>query len=112
MKKIILIAVALLAVGCQVKSEDPVVTTTGRVPLPVTSKTVTVQWGQASGVVQGYKIEISLDGTNFMELGTADGTSGGAAIGGIPIGHTYWFRVRAFNQGGNSGYGPVSSISI
>lgn len=108
MKKLIVLAAALLATACQVKSEDPVTTTTGHIPL---SKPVTVQWSAASGVVQGYKIEVSLDGTTFHEQTTVDGSYGGLTFT-APIGQKYWFRVRAYNQGGNSGYSPVQTVQL
>jgi hypothetical protein len=111
MKKLFMIATALLATACQVKSEDPVTTTTGHVPLQSNTKPVTVQWATASGVVQGYKVEVSLDGTQFLEQTVVDGNYNGLVLT-APIGQKYWFRVRAYNQGGNSAYGPVQSIQL
>ena len=115
MKKLKVLAVALtvgfLATACQVKSEDPVTTTTGHVPIPSDTKPITIQWSTASGIVQGYKVEVSVDGTNFIEQTTVDASYGGLVLT-APIGQKYWFRVRAYNQGGNSAYGPTQSIQL
>jgi hypothetical protein len=111
MKKLIVLLAALLATACQVKSEDPVTTTTGHVPLPSSTKPITVQWSTATGVVQGYKIEVSIDGSTYLEQTTVDASFGGLVLT-APVGQKYWFRVRAYNQGGNSAYGPVQTIQL
>jgi hypothetical protein len=110
MKRILVIAVALLATGCQMKGGDPVVTTTGKVPVPVADRSVTLSWNASTGTVQGYKVEASLDGTKFVELGTTSGSA--VSISGLPTGATYYFRVRAYNQGGNSGYTNVGQVAL
>ena len=115
MRKLSTLAAALLvgflATACQVKSEDPVTTTTGHVPLPSATKPITIQWSAASGVVQGYKVEVSIDGSTFFEQTTVEASYGGLVLT-APIGQKYWFRVRSYKQGGNSAYGPVQSITL
>ena len=105
-----MLMVVFLLSGCNLKGGDPVVTTTGKVPLPVEEKTVQLVWEASSGIVQGYKIEASLDNAKFVELGIVNGT--GVTISGLISKKTYYFRVRSFNQGGNSPYTAVSSLQL
>ena len=111
-----MLGAALLATGCQFKSTDPVITTSGNQPLPSPSKVpVTLAWTASTGTVQGYKVEASLDGATFYELGTVQANPGSSSIAvsvSLPGGATYYFRVRSFNQGGNSAYSAVASVKI
>src|SRR3990170_2811218 len=50
--------------------------------------------------VAGYKVERSTDGTNFQELGNANGPP--YADTGLPSSTTYWYRVRAYDTVGNA----------
>ena len=113
MKRLIFVfTMAILASACQMKGGDPVVTSTGKVPIPTIAKRqVTLTWTRSTGSVQGYKIEGSLDNTNFIELGYIEGQADGVTVN-LDTGATYYFRVRAFNQGGNGPYSAVSSVSI
>ena len=110
MNKLIILIAAFLTTACQLKSEDPVTTTSGRLDI---TKPIMVRWNPAAspGVVQGYKIEVSFDGSTFTEAGVADGSYGGTILN-APVGMKYWFRVRAFNQAGNSAYTAVQSIQL
>jgi hypothetical protein len=111
-----LLCVALLASGCKMKTEDPVVTTSGNPPSPkLTQVPVTLTWGTSTGTVQGYKVEASLDGKRFVEIGTVPYSPGYDSVGvqvKLPTGAKYFFRIRSFNQGGNSPYTAVTSVSI
>lgn len=108
MRKLLVILVALLASSCQLKSEDPVTTTAGHLDL---TKPITVQWATAPGVVQGYKVEVSVDGSKFLEQAVVDGSYNGIVLN-APIGLKYWVRVRAFNQAGNSPYTAVQTVQL
>jgi hypothetical protein len=110
---ITLLAVVLLATGCeQLKGGDPVVTTSGRPPVPVISRSVTLSWQPASGTVQGYKIEFTVDGSGFLEGWVTEGGGSQVQLSGLPVGHTYSFRVRAYNQGGNGAYTAATTIKL
>jgi hypothetical protein len=109
---LIVLGVALFSTGCEMKGGDPVVTSTGKVPIPtVTKRDVTLTWTRATGEVQGYKIEGSLDNVNYIELGYINGQADGVILN-LDTGLKYYFRVRSFNQGGNSAYSPVTSVAI
>jgi len=59
--------------------------------------TVDLAWNASTGVVDGYRVERSLNGTNFATLATvlptATSYNDATAAQGVP----YWYRVIAFN---------------
>jgi hypothetical protein len=115
MRSMLFAAVALLASGCGLKSGSTTTTTTGGVPppsAPAADRKVELGWNASTGTVQGYKVEASGDGVNFVELGYVDGSATGVRITGLYSSTKYYFRVRAFNQGANSDYGAVVPISL
>lgn len=113
MKRLAIVFVlAMLTTGCEMKGGDPVITTTGKIPAPTVTKVpVTLTWAPATGTVQGYKIEGSLDNVTFMELGTAPANANGVIVNALK-GATFYFRVRAYNSGGNGPYTAVTQITL
>ncbi len=114
MRSLIYITVALLAAGCQLKSDSSTTTTTtGNGPgKPAANRSVVLTWGASTGTVQGYKIEISGDGATFFELGSVDSSATAVSVSKLYAGTKYYFRIRAFNQGANSGYGTIVPIAL
>ncbi len=112
MKHALLILLLLFMFACS-SAKRSVASSTGKpaAPAPVTTGSVTVSWAAATGTVQGYKIDDSTDGITFSQVKTGiSAAATSATVSGLPIGHTYYFRIRAFNQGGNSIY--TSSVSV
>lgn len=113
MKKVLVLGFIFLATGCQLKGGDPVVTTTGKVPVSDSTPHVAlITWGASTGTVTGYKIEASKDNVSFVELGAVDGGGGGTVAVEFKTGGRYYFRVRAYNQGGNSDYTATSTADL
>lgn len=113
--RILLLALIFLgASGCQTTSSTTT-ETTGSVPLPgqpAADKAATFSWNASTGVVQGYKIEASVNGTDYSELGTVGSNQLSVTVNGLYANVKYYFRVRGYNQGSNSAYSPVVTIKL
>jgi chitodextrinase len=68
---------------------------------------IDLDWGPADDP-DGYEIQRSLDGLGWTSLGRQAGTATEATILGLVPETTYFFRVRAFNSGGD---GPFSNVA-
>ena len=73
----------------------------------VGSDRIDLDWDPADDP-DGYEIQRSLDGLAWTSLGRRAGTSTEATVLGLAPETTYFFRVRAFNSGGD---GPFSNIA-
>ncbi|WP_193378525.1 fibronectin type III domain-containing protein, partial [Singulisphaera acidiphila] len=79
----------------------------------ISSSRIDLSWGDYSNNETGFKVEQSLDGVDFTEIGTAAAgpNSYGATVGyqatGLAAGTVYVFRVRATNAQGDSTYSNV-----
>jgi fibronectin type 3 domain-containing protein len=83
---------------------------------PVSSSQINLTWtdnATTPNISYGFDIEQSPNGTsNWTQIATAQGTS--YSVGGLSANTTYYFRIRAFNPVGNSGYntnGPISATT-
>jgi hypothetical protein len=102
-KKLIAYAFLSLALfGCQLESTSVKVSGT-----PVGS--AQLNWVASPGVVTGYKIESSSDNVNFSVVQTVGATSS-ATVNNLTLGQTYYFKVIAYNAGGDSPASSVTSI--
>jgi fibronectin type 3 domain-containing protein len=63
----------------------------------------------APNTATGYKIEQSLDGTNFVQVTTAPAGSTSLSVGGLTPQTKYFFRIRGFNGLGDSAYSNVAN---
>jgi hypothetical protein len=68
---------------------------------------IDIDWSPADDP-DGYEIQRSLDGLGWTSLGRRAGTTTEATILGLAPETTYFFRVRAFNSGGD---GPFSNVA-
>lgn len=72
---------------------------------------VNITWASNLGEQEGFNIEESTDGTNFSQiLVVPDGTNNAVIV--MPGPGKYYFRVRGYNQAGNSPYTPVVTANI
>jgi hypothetical protein len=71
---------------------------------------VQLSWAASTGSPTGYSIEESTDDVNFTQIAT-EGNVTTATVNVSSYSQTYYFRVRAFNQGGYSSYSPVATVT-
>ncbi|MEW6181953.1 MAG: stalk domain-containing protein [Bacillota bacterium] len=66
-------------------------------------------WTDNSSDELGFRIERSTDGTTFTEIATVG--PGAWAFEDVPLPEctTYWYRIRAYNASGDSGYSNVAN---
>ena len=70
-----------------------------------------ISWSAALGEQQGFYVEESTDGINFSRVQVVPNGTNTAIVSGLLPGHTYSFRVRAYNQVGNSPYTATVVVS-
>jgi hypothetical protein len=97
---------AIFAVACNGFGSASVSTSTAAV-----TKSAQLTWTAGTGVITGYKIEQSTDNTNFTQVETVGNTTS-AAVTGLYQGSTYYFRVKAYNAGGESSASAVASVLV
>jgi hypothetical protein len=75
-----------------------------------TETSLTVSWTDNSSNETGFKVERSADGlTGWTVVNTTAANATSFVDSNLAPGTTYYYRVRAFNAGGNSGYTSVVS---
>lgn len=75
------------------------------------STSIIVQWFDTNSDELGYSIDRSTDGVNFSFLATTTANATSYLDGGLSTG-TYYYKVRAFNAVGYSGYATTASAMI
>src|ERR1700677_330122 len=70
------------------------------------SNQVNLNWTSNLGEQQGFYVEESSDGVNFSQVLTVPDGPNSATIA-LPSAGKYYFRVRGYNQAGNSPYTAV-----
>jgi titin len=94
-------------------------TTLPELPAGVTGLEVTtvsqtelrLTWSDVSSDETGFKIERSPDGTAFTQIATVGANVTAYASTGLAANTKYYYRVRATNAGGDSGYSNVASAT-
>jgi hypothetical protein len=75
----------------------------------VSSSQIHLAWVDNANNEDGFKIERSTNGSTWSEIGTVGRNVVSYSATGLSANKTYYFRVRAFNVLGNSGYSPTAS---
>jgi len=70
---------------------------------------VNLQWTDTANNESGFKIERSTDGVTFAQIATVGVNATTYSSTGLRRNRTYFFRVRAYNATGNSGYSNSAS---
>ena len=72
---------------------------------------VTVSWSDNSADESGFKLERSSNGVDFSEIASLGANTTTFADNGLAAKTAYWYRVRAFNGAGLSGYSNTASVT-
>jgi hypothetical protein len=75
------------------------------------SSEVTVRWSDNSSNETGFRVERSSNGVDFVEIATTGAGVTSYANSGLAARTTYYYRVRAYNSAGNSGYTNTGSLT-
>ena len=100
-------------------NEDTITGSSGVVPNPpsnlrgsINNDNISFNWDDNSNIDDGFIIERSTDGENFVEIGRANRDSNGYADTNISNGNTYYYRVRAYNEAGVSAPSGVLTVVL
>ncbi|HKB41919.1 MAG TPA: matrixin family metalloprotease [Gemmataceae bacterium] len=77
----------------------------------VSDSQINLTWQDNSSDETGFRIEQSLDGTTFSLAGTASADATSFSVTGLSAGTTYYFRVRAYNGGGDSAWSSTAQAT-
>ncbi|MBU2109850.1 fibronectin type III domain-containing protein, partial [Patescibacteria group bacterium] len=75
----------------------------------ITSTSMRLTWTDNASTETGFKIEQSADGSAYTQIATALSNATSSSISSLTPNTQYYFRVRAFNIGGNSAYSTASA---
>src|SRR5207244_3166800 len=73
------------------------------------SSQINLAWVDNSSNESGFKIEQSTNGTTFAQIGTVAANIKSYSNTGLNASTKYYYRVRAYNSGGNSGYSNIAN---
>lgn len=77
----------------------------------VSSSQINLSWNDNSDNETGFSIERSTDNSNYGQITTASANATSYNNTGLAPNTTYYYRVRAYNGSGNSGYSNTSSAT-
>ncbi|MFH1998836.1 MAG: hypothetical protein ABIK28_04100 [Planctomycetota bacterium] len=84
---------------------------TGLSAAAISAKQIDLQWTDNSGLENGYAVERMKEGGAFVEIAQVPANTGLYIDTGVTGGNLYTYKVRAFNEGGNtSGYCPEFAV--
>jgi hypothetical protein len=81
----------------------------GLVSTAVSKTQINLMWNDNSANEDGFKIERSANGSSWTQIGTVGPNVTSYASTGLTANKIYYYRVRAHNILGNSGYSNTAS---
>lgn len=91
----------------------PFATPSGLSASPISTSSVQLNWSDNSTFESGYRVERSLNGVSGWTQRGSDLAANSTSYTdtGLTQGTTYYYRVYAFNSGGNSAYSNLTSVN-
>lgn len=77
----------------------------------VSSIQINLNWTDNSDNEEGFKIERSTDGVNFAQITTVTANTTSYNNTGLTASTTYYYRTRAYNSAGNSGFSNIANAT-
>jgi predicted phage tail protein len=77
----------------------------------VTASSVALRWSDNSSNETGFKLERSVDGVNFTEIATLGAGTTSFTDNAVAARTRYYYRARAYNSIGASGYSNTLSVT-
>lgn len=102
---------ALVASGVSTAPVTPPLAPSGLFATATATDTIQLSWGDNSADENGFTIERSLDGVAFAPLASVGANATAHSDTGLNSNTTYYYRVFAFNTGGNSAASNVASAT-
>jgi hypothetical protein len=84
---------------------------TGLIATAIATNRIVLSWTDNATNEQGFKIERSTNGVDFVQFGTVGAGVTNATNSGLLAARTYHFRVRAYNVAGDSAYSEVAQAT-
>jgi len=86
----------------------------GNLTATLSKSKVLLAWADGSGNEDGFKIERSTDGQTFTQIATVGANATTYTNTGVNSNKnaSYYYRVRAYSSGGNSGYSNTAVVQI
>ena len=75
----------------------------------ISATQLSLSWNDTSGNESGFKVERSLNGSNFSLLASLGSNITVYSDNAVTPANTYWYKIYAYNAGGNSGYSNIAS---
>ncbi|MEK7310091.1 MAG: fibronectin type III domain-containing protein [Planctomycetota bacterium] len=86
---------------------------TNLITTTVTASAISLEWVDNATNEEGFKLQRSTDGITYTLRATPAPDAGSYNDTGLSENTAYWYRIYAFNAGGNSGYaGPISATTL
>lgn len=98
-------------VANDVTAQSPPTTPAGLSASTTSSSQINLTWRDVSDNESGFELERSTDGTNFSKVADVGANSTSHENGGLNPLTKYWYRIRAKNSGGYSGYSNVAEAT-
>jgi len=75
------------------------------------SSQINLSWTDNATNESGFRVELSTDGTNFTQIATTSANATTYSAVTLSASTTYYFRVRSYNDGGDSAYSNTASAT-
>ncbi|MCE7043286.1 fibronectin type III domain-containing protein [Dyadobacter sp. CY312] len=98
-------------VANDVTAQSPPATPAGLSASTASSSQINLTWRDVSDNESGFELERSTDGTNFSKVADIGANTTSHENGGLNPLTKYWYRIRAKNSGGYSGYSNVTEAT-